>query len=220
MHLKKPFEAFLFNSFGTITMTGSRALVMSCALLTSCVLLTSCATLEEPKANVATTAQVVQPQPQACAGEVVAPPLFVPLLTEVEDKALVAGTLKAQGEGGLCQAKAYRVNKPFEVFRAWNSNNPGSEKGQWWSFNIPSGKISEYRQDFAICPKWSPLDMMTRCTVKEGTHLVLGTGQSAHCNPYLTYEKSPDIQIYMNDASQTTMECKTYYGIFSWQESH
>lgn len=155
---------------------------------------------------------------QQCVGEVVAPPIFVPLLTEVDDIDIVAGSVKANGEGGLCKAKAYRVNKPFEIYRAWNSNNPASEKGNWWSFSMPSGKMAEYRRDYAICPKWSPLDMMTRCIVKQGTHLVLGTGQSAMCNPFLTYKKSPGIQIYIENAGQSTMECKSYFGMFSWQE--
>ena len=184
------------------------------------VMLTGCASYEQnsQKESPKTIDEPAATQHYQCAGEVGAPPIFVPLLTEVDDPSLVSDSIKGPTEGYLCQAKAYKVNKSFEIFRAWNSNNPGSEKGKWWSFKMPSGRVSEFREDFAVCPRWSPLDMMTRCTLKEGAHLVLGTGQSAFCNKYLTYPPSPEIQIYLADAGESVLECKTYFGVFNWQE--
>ena len=152
-----------------------------------------------------------------CAGEVAAPALLATRLTEIEAPELVAQSVKGPEQGDLCQAKAYRVNRSFEVFRGWNSNNPGSELGKWWAFTMPAGRISEYREDFAICPSWSPLDMMTRCTLKEGAKVVLGTGQSARCNPYLTYPASGEVQIYLDDGEHNLLQCTSYYGVFSWQ---
>lgn len=151
-----------------------------------------------------------------CAGEVAAPAVFATRLTQVERPDLVTASLGIEGVGGLCQAKAYEVTQPFEVFRAWNSQNPKSELGHWWSFSMPSGKIADYREKYAICPKYSPLDMMVRCTLKEGSIVVLGTGQSASCNAF-QYPASSAIQLYLSNAGDNTEACQSFNGVFSWQ---
>jgi hypothetical protein len=200
------------HKYNTLGLAGS--------LLITSFLLSACSVVQDESktktAKTETKPAVVVDNTQ-CVGKVGAPPVYVPWLTEVDDPTLLAESVKKPKEGGLCKAKAYKVNKPFEIYRAWNSNNPNGAKGKWWSFTIPSGKVSEYRSDYAICPKFSPLDMMERCKVKEGAHLVLGTGQSAYCNQYLTYQPSPKIQIFLPSAGEQTMECRSYNGIFNWQ---
>lgn len=183
-----------------------------------CLFLTACASYDQQKPTVqAEVPQKTIVKNAQCIGEVGAPALYVPWLTEVEDSTLLTQGIAEPERGGLCQGKTYKVNKPFEIFRAWNSNHPVGEKGKWWSFTVPSGEISQYRKEYAICPRFSPLDMMVRCTIKEGVHLALGTGQSAFCNQFLTYEQSPRIQIFLLDAEQSVMDCKSYIGTFSWQ---
>ena len=157
-----------------------------------------------------------QIEPSVCDGEVVAPAVFAPLLTEVDRPELVTASLGSAGTGGLCQAKAYKVTQPFEIYRAWNSRKPYSKLGHWWSFSMPSGKIAQYREKYAICPKYSPLDMMVRCSLQEGSIVVLGTGQSASCNAF-DYPASSAIQLYVADAAQVTEGCQSFYGVFSWQ---
>lgn len=181
------------------------------------VLLSGCAVNHNQSGNVTSNGEE-SPPPAVCTGQVVAPPAYVPKLTEVDDPALVSESVKGPDQGYLCQAKAYKVNESFEIFRSWNSTNPGSELGNWWAFTMPSGSVSEYRENYAICPSWSPLDRMTRCRVKVGSHLVLGTGQSAFCSKYLTYPTSSEIQIFLANASDVLTDCKSYYDVFSWQE--
>ncbi|MCC2604542.1 hypothetical protein [Planctobacterium marinum] len=152
-----------------------------------------------------------------CVGEVTAPAVFAPMLSEIENPELVKRALGEDDLGGLCQARAYQVNQSFDVYRAWNSQNPFSQYGHWWSFSIPSGKISEYRTQYAICPKFSPLDMLVRCALQEGSVVVLGTGQSAACSAHLTYPVSSTVQIYIPNASEVTQSCQSFYGVFSWQ---
>lgn len=184
-------------------------LLMSWALLAACASHTSVSEQQ--------TTESTESTPNQCTGEVTAPAVFAPMLTEVDRPELVTAALGASGVGGLCQAKAYLVSQEFDIYRAWNSQNPYSQFGHWWAFSIPSGKISEYRRDYAICPKFSPLDMLIKCNLKEGSVVVLGTGQSATCNANLNYPTSSTIQIYIADAAESTEACQSYYGVFSWQ---
>ena len=50
-----------------------------------------------------------------------------------------------------------------------------------------------------------------------GTKVVVGTGQSAECSQYLTYPASAAQQIYIEDASSSTCDCRNYDALFSWQ---
>ena len=38
------------------------------------------------------------------------------------------------------------------------------------------GTVDSYRQENAICPEWSDLNQLTRCTLKAGAHVVIGPG--------------------------------------------
>ena len=77
--------------------------------------------------------------------------------------------------------------------------------------------MSRYRSDYEICYQWSPLDKMTHCLLKADVKIVVGTGQSAECSEYLTYSASAEKQIYIDDATGSLINCKTYDAVFSWK---
>jgi len=89
--------------------------------------------------------------------------------------------------------------------------------GKWWAFDRPDGKVRKYRSDYAICYEWSPLDKLTHCSLKGGTRLVIGTGQSVRCSRYLTYPSSEAKQIYIEHASEAVSDCRDYDARFSWE---
>ena len=137
---------------------------------------------------------------------------FIP----IDDPELVNASLGAPGKGALCEGAAYRVTGSPTIYRAFNSTNPQSRLGMWWALQEPAGAISVYRLDYEICGEWSPLDRMVKCQLKEGAAVVLGTGQSAQCNPFLTYPVSSSVQLYLPGANTDALDCTTYTGEFSW----
>ncbi|UXI04634.1 hypothetical protein [Photobacterium sp. TY1-4] len=136
-----------------------------------------------------------------------------------DDPALLSSALGEPEQGKLCQGQVYQSKPDAKVvlFRAWNSTNPNSQFGQWWAFHQPSGKIAAYRSDYEICYQWSPLDKLVSCTLKPGTKVVVGNGQSAKCSAYLTYPTSEKQQVYLVDAANAVMDCSVYDGVMSWQ---
>lgn len=153
---------------------------------------------------------------QQCIGEIIPPAGLVP----VEDNALLSRSLGRPQEGGLCHAKAYKVveGQNLTVYRAYNSTNPHSRIGNWWSFHLPQGAVSTYRRDNAICYEFSPLDRLVRCKLKPGTELVIGTGQSVKCSQYLSYPPSPTNQVYLEVEEAQLDGCENYRDEFSWKE--
>jgi hypothetical protein len=137
----------------------------------------------------------------------------------IEDKNLLNEALGRPDKGKLCQGKVYKSkeNSQITIYRAWNSTNPNSKFGKWWAFKEPTGKISTYRSDYEICYQWSPIDNLVSCTLKPETKVVVGTGQSAECSGYLTYQVSDKQQIYINDASKSLTDCRIFNGEFSWK---
>jgi hypothetical protein len=154
-----------------------------------------------------------------CPGTVALPTAVAGAFEKIEDDALLQSALGQPKKGGLCQGQVYQTKKDTRVivYRAWNSTNPSSQMGNWWAFHIPEGKVSQYRSDYEICYQWSPLDTMTHCTLKADTKVVIGTGQSAECSPYLLYPASTKIQIYIKDAASSVADCAVYDGEFSWK---
>lgn len=157
---------------------------------------------------------------QACLGNVELPPELADKFEAVEDEPLLKMALGEPNEGGLCEGRVYRSKEGsrIAVYRAWNSTNPNSEKGNWWAFQRPDGNVSQYRSHYEICYQWSPLDNMVSCTLNAGVKIVVGTGQSARCSEYLTYPVSDRQQIYIDEASKAVSDCVTYNGEFSWKK--
>lgn len=153
-----------------------------------------------------------------CPNDINIPKEIVDKLEVIQDNTLLNNALGKPTEGGLCQGKVYQTKKDtnITIYRAWNSTNLNSEMGKWWAFDLPKGKRSEYRSDYEICYQWSPLDKMTSCTLKPNTKIVLGSGQSAKCSTYLTYDTSTKTQVYIENALSLVSNCTTYDAVFSW----
>ncbi len=154
-----------------------------------------------------------------CPGDLTLPVELANKFEPVSDDALLQSSLGQPKEGKLCQGQVFRVKENTQVtlYRAWNSTNPNSSMGHWWAFNRPQGRVSQYRTDYEICYQWSPLDKLTHCTLKAGSKVVVGTGQSAECSPYLTYPASAEKQIFIADAAAVVSDCTTYEANFNWQ---
>ena len=156
---------------------------------------------------------------QLCLGSSNLPENFANKFESIEDAQLLNEALGSPDKGKLCQGQVYKSKKDAQIniYRAWNSTNPNSKFGKWWAFQEPSGEIAKYRSDYEICYQWSPLDKLVSCTLKPGTKVVVGTGQSAECSAYLTYPVSVKQQIYIDEASISLSNCTTFNGEFSWK---
>lgn len=103
-------------------------------------------------------------------------------------------------KGGLCKGGIYKVKTPLDVYRVWDSSKPWSQFGNWWSFKAPSLTRQAYRINNAICPSWSQLDRVVKCTLKNETEVVVGVGQSVQCSKQdgdIYYPPSPETQIFI-----------------------
>ncbi len=154
-----------------------------------------------------------------CEGSVDLPAHLADKFIKVDDSALLNESLGEPEKGKLCQGQVYQSKKETQIVlhRAWNSTNPYSKMGKWWAFEQPTGKVSQYREEYEICYQWSPLDKLVSCTLEEGTTLVVGNGQSAMCSEYLTYPTSETQQVYISDASTSLGNCTVLDGEFSWK---
>lgn len=155
----------------------------------------------------------------ACIGANTLPVQVASAFVEVQDAALLAQAVQPAGKGGLCQAKVYQSTAPVMIYRAWNSTNSGSRIGSWWAFEKASGSVSQYRRDYEICTQYSPLDRLAQCKLKTGSLIVVGTGQSAQCDQYLTYPASASRQIYMTKeaANSSVNNCEDFDAEFAWK---
>lgn len=183
-------------------------------ILASLVLFSGCALNPNSSAVVTPVADVVP-----CVGTTDLPQEFADKFIVASDPVLLADSIGTPNNGKLCQGEVYESKQDAEVviYRAWNSTNPGSKLGSWWALYEPAGAVAEYREDYEICYQWSPLDKMVRCTLKVGTKVVIGNGQSATCSQYLTYPVSESQQVYIQDTSNAVENCTTFTAQFSWK---
>jgi len=181
----------------------------------SIVLVAGCAGPLKPDAEDANPEKTVF----ECPGAVELPLDYVDVLEPVLDDMLLQSALGLPGEGKLCQGSVFQVKADALVtlYRAWNSTNENSRYGQWWAFTQPEGKIADYRSDYEICYQWSPLDKMTQCTLKAGSKVVVGTGQSVRCSDYLNYSASSELQIFITNAESVSNSCQDFDGLFQWK---
>jgi hypothetical protein len=155
---------------------------------------------------------------QLCGGSAELPDNMASQFEAVKDIQLLNKSLGSPGQGKLCMGQVYKSKKGAQIklYRAWNSTNPDSKLGKWWAFQEPSGEVAKYRSEYEICYQWSALDKLVRCTLKPDTKVVIGTGQSAKCSDYLTYPISGKEQIYIDDASESVIDCTTFNAEFRW----
>lgn len=136
---------------------------------------------------------------QACVGAIMTPPVG---LVEADDATLLQAAQGPSGQGKLCSGKVFVAEKPVTVYRVWDSSRPYTVYGSWWSLSDPKGPRDDYRKEEDICPEWSALDRMSACTIKVGTQVVIGPGQSVKCNGDLSYPPSAANQVYIPNDSK------------------
>lgn len=134
-----------------------------------------------------------------CVGSIVNPPAG---LVESNDPDLLKSALGATSQGKLCTGKVFVAEQPVVVYRVWDAAASYTLLGRWWSFDAPTGSRDSYREKNAICPSWSALNRVSACTLKPGSKIVVGPGQSAKCDDQLTYPPSAVNQIYMANDSR------------------
>jgi hypothetical protein len=157
-------------------------------------LIAGCANISPTQENLA-----VGIDGKACVGTVMAPPLG---LVEADDTELLQAAQGATGQGKLCAGKVFVAEKPVTVHRVWDSARPYTVYGSWWSLSDPQGPRDSYRKEEDICPEWSALDRTSTCTIKVGTRVVIGPGQSVNCKGDLSYPPSAVNQVYIPNDSQ------------------
>lgn len=136
-----------------------------------------------------------------CVGDVLTPPAGMVL---AEDDALLASAIGAPGKSKLCKGKVFVAEKPVTVYRVWDSAKSYTLYGNWWSFSLPKGPRNKYQVDNDICPEWSPLNIMSSCTIKVGTKVVVGPSQSAQCTASLLPASAVN-QVYIPNDSRNNL---------------
>ncbi len=153
----------------------------------------------------------------ACQGVTQLPPVHSAYLIPIEDDSLLSRAFGKPEQGGLCQGQVYQSTASIRLYRAWNSTNPNSRLGSWWAFEQPQGNVATYREEYEICYQWSPLDMLVTCSLKAGTKVVVGNGQSARCSDYLIYPVSPKQQVFIAEPADSVENCEVAIGEFKWK---
>ncbi|EPP4294759.1 hypothetical protein [Vibrio navarrensis] len=166
-------------------------------------------------ANQPTVTSPVEEQP--CIGSTTIDGELSSQFNPIQDTSLLSQAIGEPLQGKLCQGAVYESTQEVTIYRAWNSTNPNSQLGQWWSFQLPSGYTADYRKNFEICYQWSPLDKLAKCTLKAGAKVVVGNGQSAKCSEYLSYPVSAAQQVFISDAASSVQDCQIYDSVIAWE---
>jgi hypothetical protein len=125
----------------------------------------------------------------------------------------VAAAIKAAGQGGVSAALVIRLSQDMPVYRMWNGPQAANNNrlGSWWAFDAPAGTREGYRRAYEICGGWNELQWVAACTLKQGTVVVIGPGQSvspevcADASGYERYEANGRAwQVYVNQAWNRT----------------
>lgn len=107
---------------------------------------------------------------------------------------------KPAGEGGLCHAQRYRLEKPTTLHRVFSSKHPDRRLDGVWTADDPDGTRDQLRRDLGVCEAFSALDRVLTCELPVGTSVVLGLGQSIVCGGGERYPQSAVQQIWIVDA--------------------
>ncbi|MDR7119147.1 hypothetical protein [Rheinheimera soli] len=171
-------------------------------ILLAASLLAGCSTLPssvppEPTQTVHTTDQITE-----CVGSIQAPAVG---LEAISDPELLQSALGQPDKGQLCMGQVFVATAPVTVYRVWDQAKSYTLYGRWWSFSLPQGPTDQYREANAICPSWSVLNQMSSCTLKVGSKIVVGPGQSADCGDGLVYPQSAVNQVYINNDSRNNV---------------
>lgn len=151
------------------------------------------ATTSTTGTTVPTTPPTTPPSAPQCVGSISDPPNFTP----TGNTELLAQTIGQPLQGKLCMGRTYTTLQPITVYRLWNRSRPYTQHGVWWSLERPTGTIESLRERLEICREWSPLDVLSECTLRAQTPVVYGIGQSARCEGGITYPPSAEMQLYI-----------------------
>lgn len=145
--------------------------------------------------NTVSTAQSTDNSDAACPAYTFNPPAG---LKALPNEALPERAKMPPTKGGVCAGMVYEVTEPVTVYRVYSADKSNSLYGGWWAFTVPQGPRDAYRKKYNICPSWSELNLMSHCTVKVGTKITVGPGQSAYCKTIdETLPASSGIQVYI-----------------------
>lgn len=157
-----------------------------------------------------------------CIGVIDSHPEALDLITgsfDITDVNVLKNSVFPKDKGGLCKGSIFKVEKPIVVYRVWNSSYEPSAKGNWWTFDKPTGTLEKFRKDYAVCCQWGPKDKMDSCTLKVGSKIVVGPGQSVDCTQEKNrggndcndtrYEISEKNQVYIHDPVNNVENCVT-----------
>ena len=187
-----------------------RAYSAQLSMLLVASLLAGCSTLPSSTSALmkspATTVPVTEPVTTAvavdCVGTIQAPAAG---LEATSDPELLQSALGQPNKGQLCMGQVFVAAAPVKVYRVWDQAKSYTLYGRWWSFMLPKGPTDQYREANAICPGWSVLNQMSSCTLKVGSKIVVGPGQSADCGEGLVYPRSAVNQVYINNDSRNNV---------------
>jgi hypothetical protein len=122
-------------------------------------------------------------------------------LVKSDNPDLLKQSLGKSDAGKLCSGQVYKATGEVTVYRLSNSEELYTINGNWWALTPPTGSKEAYQRDNDICPEWSPLDRMRNCTLKVGSEVVIGSGQSVQCeNTHMP--KSSSLQMYIPNDSR------------------
>jgi len=104
-----------------------------------------------------------------------------------------------------------RLTRDLSVYRLWagpsvkDAQGRTSRIGQWWTFDAPAGTLASFRQRYEVCEKWDTLRFVAQCTLRRGSVVVIGPGQSVSAktcgNPTESYPANDrDLQVYIHEA--------------------
>ena len=125
-------------------------------------------------------------------------------------RANVGNAVKAEGLGGVSQALVIQLSADLPVYRMWSgpvTTGNSNRMGSWWAFDRPQGSREGYRRAYEICGTWNELNWVAACTLKAGSVVAIGPGQSvsaqtcADSSGYETYgTNARDWQVYVDKA--------------------
>ena len=124
-----------------------------------------------------------------------------------------AGATGEPGTGKVTRPFVVRLTKEMKVYRLWagpdvrDGRGNTSRLGSWWTFDRPSGSLTDYRRRYEVCESWNSLRWVAECTLRAGTVVVMGGGQSVSaktCGDATGRENYPandrDLQVYIREA--------------------
>ena len=99
-------------------------------------------------------------------------------------RADVQSAVKAHGQGNVSRAMVIQLTQDIHVFRLWSgpekkdANGRTNRIGSWWTYDPPRGAVDQYRVDYEICRAWNDLSWVATCTLRKGTIVAIGPGNS------------------------------------------